>query len=550
MGTDDTKTSDKKVDDAKGKLQSISGFAQQYDRVRAAAYAAMPVKPLVFSVDGRTFGYEAPIQQAFRVGSYVRIKTMKANYLGQITAQDVATREGPQYGLSTTANAGIFIARSTTESNFVDRIRIRYVSGGGELIGRLVPDGIQRTTHQDVFENAELELAHTDVISSYFAIDRKHRMEVGYASGAEPGKVRVQLQPKGFRRHTFMCGQSRSGKTFALGVILEQLLLAKDGSRIIILDPNSDFVRLNRIRTKKEHDLTLRTPKSARAYAAIKSKYQHLTKEILAMRPEPLTPALLKVRLSDLDPYEQGAVLQLDPIRDLDAFHNFSSVVEGMRGKTYSWQVIHERLVSAVRESTSGLVMRLQNLRVADWDVWCKTQEPSMAETLSQKGWRCAEVDVGTLPSSDQRMVAAIAVLNYVWKTKNPKKPVLLVLDEAHNICPQEPVNQLQEIATDYIIRIAGEGLKYGLRLLLVSQRPAKIHASILTQCENLILMRMNSRADVESLAYTFSQVPPTLLGQSKYFVQGESLILGEIVKSPTFAKFEGRLSHEGGADA
>ena len=51
------------------------------------------------------------------------------------------------------------------------------------------------------------------------------------------------LDAGGFDRHTFLCGQSGSGKTYSLGVLLEQLLL-ETGLRMVVLDPNSDFVRL------------------------------------------------------------------------------------------------------------------------------------------------------------------------------------------------------------------------------------------------------------------------------------------------------------------
>ena len=149
--------------------------------------------------------------------------------------------------------------------------------------------------------------------------------------------------------------------------------------------------------------------------------------------------------------------------------------------------------------------MRIQNLRVANWDVWCQTMEPSIAEELTKENWICMIIDVGTLDSADQRTVANLAVLKYLWEAKNPKRPVLLVLDEAHNTCPQQLTNQMEEISTDYITRIAGEGLKYGLRLLLISQRPDKIHPSVLTQCENLVLMRVNSQADLQTLAHVFS---------------------------------------------
>ena len=51
----------------------------------------------------------------------------------------------------------------------------------------------------------------------------------------------------GFNRHTFLCGQSGSGKTYSLGVMLERLLI-ETGLRLVVLDPNSDFVRLGKVR--------------------------------------------------------------------------------------------------------------------------------------------------------------------------------------------------------------------------------------------------------------------------------------------------------------
>ena len=53
----------------------------------------------------------------------------------------------------------------------------------------------------------------------------------------------AHLKAQGFNRHTFLCGQSGSGKTYALGVILEQLVL-NTSVRMVILDPNADFARL------------------------------------------------------------------------------------------------------------------------------------------------------------------------------------------------------------------------------------------------------------------------------------------------------------------
>ncbi|WP_231554515.1 helicase HerA domain-containing protein [Arthrobacter sp. L77] len=61
------------------------------------------------------------------------------------------------------------------------------------------------------------------------------------------GRTPAELDATRFNRHTFWCGQSGSGKTYALGVVLEPLLL-HTRLPILVLDPNADFVRLGDLR--------------------------------------------------------------------------------------------------------------------------------------------------------------------------------------------------------------------------------------------------------------------------------------------------------------
>ena len=69
-------------------------------------------------------------------------------------------------------------------------------------------------------------------------------LEVG-TNLTDPGGA-AKLLPHRFNRHTFWCGQSGSGKTYALGVVLEQLV-AHTALPVVIFDPNSDFVRLGEL---------------------------------------------------------------------------------------------------------------------------------------------------------------------------------------------------------------------------------------------------------------------------------------------------------------
>jgi hypothetical protein len=126
---------------------------------------------------------------------------------------------------------------------------------------------------------------------------------------------------------------------------------------------------------------------------------------------------------------------------------------------------------------------------------------------------------------------------------------VLVVVDEAHNVCPSEPGDPIRALAAEHAIRIAAEGRKYGLYLLVSTQRPQKVHQNVLSQCDNLILMRMNSAADVAYLADAFSFVSPGLLGRATSFRQGEALVAGKVASHPHYVRFGARLAEEGGSD-
>ena len=123
------------------------------------------------------------------------------------------------------------------------------------------------------------------------------------------------------------------------------------------------------------------------------------------------------------------------------------------------------------------------------------------------------------------------------------------MIDEAHNVCTQAPEDPVTALASEHAVRIAAEGRKFGLYLLVSTQRPQKVHENVLSQCDNLVLMRVNSRADLAYLAEAFSFVPDGLLGRVPAFGQGEALVAGKIASHPSFVRFRKRIAEEGGAD-
>jgi DNA helicase HerA-like ATPase len=83
----------------------------------------------------------------------------------------------------------------------------------------------------------------------------------------------------------------------------------------------------------------------------------------------------------------------------------------------------------------------------------------------------------------------------------------------------------------------------------VVTQRPQKVHENVVSQCDNLILMRMNSLADLAYVGDVLSYAPRGLVELAATFRQGEALVAGKLVSHPTLGRFGARLSEEGGSD-
>ena len=97
--------------------------------------------------------------------------------------------------------------------------------------------------------------------------------------------------------------------------------------------------------------------------------------------------------------------------------------------------------------------------------------------------------------------------------------------------------------------RFAAEGRKFGLYLLVSTQRPQRVNELVMSQCDNLVLMRMASAADLAYVSTRLSDAPSPLLQRATAFGLGEALVAGKIASHPAFVRFGPRIAQEGGGD-
>lgn len=471
------------------------------------------------SIDGRHFAFQAALDEALPIGSYVRITADTGrSYLGQVLEEAVLDPTGRPDSAETE----------------------RAITGGGVVLARLTEEGSTRADTTDVFGSGSVSGADAATVASHLARGTAGGAGLQLGSLGVLGEVPAVLAAKGFGRHTFLCGQSGSGKTYTLGLILERLLLETD-IRIVVLDPNSDYVNIGSLRPREETGL------DAGEYEALADRFAPIAARIYAYGG-PGSSRRLQARFGRLTEEQQAMVLGLDPIADADEYNAFLRAANDMQSEDYTLDDIVDRLRDSFGEDERRLGMRIANLGVVDLSIWARREEQAIREQLPAD-WRMLVFDLGSLPSDRERSIAAAAVLANFWEQRTERVPVLIVIDEAHNISPQAPIDANQALATEHAVKIAGEGRKFGKYLLLATQRPEKLHQNVVSQCDNLVLMRMNSIVDLEQLKRAFSFVPPSLIEQASGFGLGEGLAAGKIAPDPIRFKTGRRYTREGGSD-
>jgi len=396
----------------------------------------------------------------------------------------------------------------------------------GLLLGELDADGVLKRASRRPFGSAVVAPASIPYLES-LQQGSKAALPIGTWSSCGV-EVTARLRAQGFGRHTFLCGQSGSGKTYALGVILEQLLLGTD-LRMIVLDPNADFVRLGQPLPAVPSDVSERLKKL----------------DIRLLSADIDTGDPLRMRFATLPRAAQAAVLQLDPLTDRGEYNHFLHLLgdSGVRD-------VHD-VVRALRESGTdegqSLAQRIENLGMLDWEVWAGAQ--TSAVEVVEAGSRLTVLDLTGFASPQEPLAVSLDLIEGLWSRRESRTPTLIVVDEAHNICPSQPSGSIQTALVERLIQIAAEGRKYGLWLFLSTQRPSKIHPQVLSQCDNLVLMRMNSPGDIAELAEMFGFAPAAMLAASRFFAQGEALVAGGFVPAPGLIRMGARLTFEGGRD-
>lgn len=196
-----------------------------------------------------------------------------------------------------------------------------------------------------------------------------------------------------------------------------------------------------------------------------------------------------------------------------------------------------------IQEYTSTLVTRLQALQDGlQGKILTKTAFNSIDDYVAHilGTNQVVNVDVSLMDDASAEVVTKVlAKLLFDFLKRKEQKadmPINFVIEEAHRFVRNE--TNYGPIGYNIFERIAKEGRKYGLLLGISSQRPSELSKTVVSQCSNFIIHRVQNPDDLQYIQKMIPYVNQGMIERLTYLQTGHALVFGTAINLPTLTKF------------
>jgi len=396
---------------------------------------------------------------------------------------------------------------------------------------------------------------------------------LGWDLRRQDAEVRVSAPKAAY--HTAVVAQSGAGKSSVVARLVEEILLSTR-ARVVLLDANGDFRRAgspncaawpgtNYRGEPRLPSSDYRCPDAFLTDWSAKVPQLHLARPGAGDLPHASAP--VTCWWSDLTWPEQLAVLGVDEwaeTGEAEALHCMLDALSYVPGAPMTFHRLREAFEFDLSPTPARRRVYHALQRLEHSGVWGGPEErAALSEHIGKRppSWRLLVVDLVSVHDPTARAVVGLAALNALWRVAreswedaaldparpDTRVPTFVVIDEAHNFVPSSPGPALTERLASRIMAIAAEGRKFGVFVLLATQRPAKVRPGLLHECENVCILRLQSPVDHQACMDTWGMGPSSLEAAPR-FECGQGLLFGRWVPEETLFRAAFRRTAEGGA--
>ena len=399
----------------------------------------------------------------------------------------------------------------------------------------------------------QIYLADDEMLTSI--LSRKKTTQHGSATIGSlltraPEAVPVVLSVKDVvSTHLAIIASTGAGKSYLASVIIEELMQPYNKASVLIIDPHGEYSTLDQIANFPQFS----EPGHGRG-----AGYQA---QVRIYKPEQV-----KVRVSSLD---MGDMRHLLSEMTEKQQHLLSRALREVRSKSQGtpWTIADlKKAVKAVSKSKeddddgaddSGTVRALEwrlEQRFENSFTFDDYQHLDLHEIF--KPGQCTVLQLNEVDERDQQVVVATLMrrLNKARMDTERGKvseghesylpyPVFVLLEEAHHFAP----GGIDVVSTSILKQVLAEGRKFGIGVGLISQRPGKLNADVLSQCQTQCIMRIVNEIDQKSVAAAIEGVGRDLLDNLPALSKGQVIIAGAAVNTPVICRVRSRITKHGG---
>jgi hypothetical protein len=334
------------------------------------------------------------------------------------------------------------------------------------------------------------------------------------------------------QKHIAILAKTGGGKSYACGVLVEEMMKKK--VPMVIIDTHGEYRSLTTKNKSKKDKKNMERfnvkpaeyKKQITEYSPIHSRgsFEHLTLNGVNLEAS----EILDVLPAKLSGPQKGVLYQaIKEIKEYKSYYTLRDIIDGVgRSKSNArWNVI------ASLESLDSIGVFSEN-----------GTDPS---ELVKEG-NCSVVNMKGVPPDVQTVIVARLTQQLFEYRKAGKIPgFLLVVEEAHNYCPERGFGNA--VSSGILRTIASEGRKFGMGLAIVSQRPAKVDKNIISQCNTNIILKVTNPNDLKAIVQSVEGLTSKTADEIQRLPIGVALISGASLQMPVMAEIRPRETQHGG---
>jgi DNA helicase HerA-like ATPase len=419
-------------------------------------------------------------------------------------------------------------------------------------LGEISPKGeFNRGVKQFPITGAEVHLVSAKQLEVLFDRFRKEDLALGWLSSRK--EIDVYLDPNPlFTRHLAIIGQSGAGKSWTVTSLLQKAIKTMPKAHVVMLDLHGEYGWRDdegKMRSAFKEDMVRHVNARELEIPYWLLTYSELV-DFMIDKTDPnstLQIAYLRDVLYSLRK-KANAHLKLERL-SVDSPVYFSLKELYMHFKNANEQQLDfGKTKGTMFGAFDNFLVRFQSMyNDKRYDFLLRPKKRTKSESLEdllrdfiglgETKRQITVIDLSSVPSDVRPMVSSqIARLAFEFNYWNPRRrefPILLVCEEAHQYLPRGD-NPALAATRKAMERIAKEGRKYGVALVVISQRPTELSETVLAQCSNYMCLRISNPDDQ---AYVRGLMPEGEADMAEILAslsRGEVLAVGDATPLPT----------------